>query len=233
MNLINIEQTAIGGNLIKTVNARELHEFLEVGRDFTNWIKGRIEQYGFVEGQDFTPILAKSSGGRPSTEYHTTLDMAKELSMVERNDKGREARRYFIECERQLREATAVPNFSDPAEAAIAWAEQYRATQLALATKAEIGNRREATAMNTASQAVKTANKLKEQLDQSMQYASIKRMEMLCHGQKFNWRLLKSTGIEMDLLPIDIFDANYGTVKAYHADVWKETYALDINTGQM
>lgn len=106
MNLINIEQTAIGGDLIETVNARELHEFLEVGRDFTNWIKGRIEQYGFVEGQDFTPILAKSSGGRPSTEYHITLDMAKELSMVERNEKGKQARQYFIECERKVKGQT-------------------------------------------------------------------------------------------------------------------------------
>lgn len=109
MNLINIEQTTIGGNLIETVNARELHEFLEVGRDFTNWIKGRIEQYGFSEGQDFTPILAESEIGRPRTEYYISLDMAKELSMVERNDKGKQARQYFIECERRVKEVQKTP----------------------------------------------------------------------------------------------------------------------------
>ena len=98
----------------------------------------------------------------------------------------------------------------------------------AIATKAEIGNRREATAMNTASQAVKQVNKLEIELDKSKQYASIKRMSMIYHGQKFKWQSLKSASIEMDLPSIDIFDANYETVKAYHADVWREVYALEI-----
>jgi len=98
----------------------------------------------------------------------------------------------------------------------------------AIATKAEIGSRREATAMNTASQAVKHANKLEIELDRSKQFSSVKRMEMLYHGQKFNWRELKSTCSLMGLEPIDIFDANYGTVKAWPAEVWREVYALEI-----
>jgi prophage antirepressor-like protein len=101
-----------------------------------------------------------------------------------------------------------------------------RERDCAIATKAEIGSRREATAMNTASQERKRANRLEAELDRSKQYYSIKRMEMLHHGQKFNWRHLKSTGIEMGIEPIDIFDANYGTVKAYHIDVWREAYAI-------
>jgi prophage antirepressor-like protein len=99
----------------------------------------------------------------------------------------------------------------------------------AIRTKAEIGSRREATAMNTASQATKRANQLEVELDRSKQYCTVKRMEMLQHGQKFSWRLLKSTGIAMGVEPIDVFDANYGTVKAYHADVWKEAYAIDLD----
>lgn len=67
---------------------------------------------------------------------------------------------------------------------------------IAIATKSEIGERREATAMNTASQAVKKANKLEIELDRSKEYATIKRMEMKYHGTKFSWRLLKSTGID-------------------------------------
>lgn len=98
----------------------------------------------------------------------------------------------------------------------------------AIATKAEIGTRREATAMNTASQAIKKANQLEAELDKSKQYYSVKRMQMIHHGQQFSWRLLKSTGIEMGIDPIDVFDANYGTVKAYHIDVWRETYAIDV-----
>ena len=99
--LIPVFAGELSGASVQLVDARLLHSFLEVGRQFTHWIQERIEEYGFIELQDFLPILAKSSGGRPSKEYHLTLDMAKELAMVERNEKGRQARRYFIEMERQ------------------------------------------------------------------------------------------------------------------------------------
>lgn len=121
----------------------------------------------------------------------------------------------------------SLPDFNDPAAMAIAWAEQYKSAQLAIATKAEIGNRREATAMNTASQAVKRANKLEIELDQSQEWSTIKRMEIIT-GLSFNWRLLKSAGADLGIDAKDVFDPNFGTVKAYHADVWREAYALDI-----
>jgi prophage antirepressor-like protein len=98
--------------------------------------------------------------------------------------------------------------------------------QLAIATKAEIGHRREATAMNTASQAVKQVNRLEIELDKSKEYCTVKRMEMLQHGLKFEWRKLKSAGSDLGIDSIDVFDANYGKVKAYHKDVWLEAYAL-------
>ena len=131
------------------------------------------------------------------------------------------------ELEKQV-SAPQIPDFSNPAEAARAWAAQYESAQLAIATKAEIGSRREATAMNTASQAVKKVNALEIELDRSKQFSSVKRMEMLYHGQKFNWRELKSTCALMGFDSIDIFDANYGTVKAWPAEVWQEVYALEI-----
>lgn len=83
----------------KAVSARELSEFLEVKRDFTNWCKQMFD-YGFEEGKDFTPILAKSSGGRPPMDYALTLDCAKEISMLQRSEKGKQARQYFIEMEK-------------------------------------------------------------------------------------------------------------------------------------
>ncbi|AGF76196.1 antA/AntB antirepressor family protein [Bartonella vinsonii] len=103
--LITISEKIIDHETIKTVNARELHTFLEVGRDFTTWIKNRIKTYKFVCAKDYILTFPKT-GERQNvsmTEYHLTLDMAKELSMVERNEKGRQARRYFIECEKKLR----------------------------------------------------------------------------------------------------------------------------------
>lgn len=104
-NLIPVFQGDLEGRAQQLCDARDLHQFMQVGRDFSNWIKGRIEQYGFVEGEDFSPVLAKSTGGRPGLEYHLTLDMAKELAMVENNDQGRQVRRYFIAMERQARES--------------------------------------------------------------------------------------------------------------------------------
>lgn len=87
-----------------TVNSRDLHTRLCVGRDYSNWIRSRIREYGFEEGVDFSPVLAKSTGGRRSVDYIVTLDMAKELAMVERNEKGRLVRKYFIEIERRYRD---------------------------------------------------------------------------------------------------------------------------------
>lgn len=103
---------------------------------------------------------------------------------------------------------------------------QEKALQLAIETKAEIGSKREATAMNTASQAVKQVNRLEIELDRSKEYCTVKRMEMLQHGQKFDWRKLKSAGVDLGIDSIDVFDANYGKVKAYHREVWLEAYAL-------
>ncbi|WP_375655604.1 antA/AntB antirepressor family protein [Bartonella sp. AA83SXKL] len=104
--LIEITEQIIDQETVQTVNARELHTFLDVNIRFNDWISRRIEEYSFQENQDFvsfTQKRVKPKGGRPSTEYHITLDMAKELSMVERNEKGRQARRYFIECEKKLK----------------------------------------------------------------------------------------------------------------------------------
>jgi len=111
-DLISIQQQTIGTDLVQTINARDLHAFLENKDMFAHWIKDRIDQFGFVENQDFVSFWEnpqKPQGGRPSGEYHLTLGMAKELSMVERTAKGKEARQYFIECERRVFAGEAFP----------------------------------------------------------------------------------------------------------------------------
>ena len=108
--LFKLKLVEISGNQIRAVDARELHTFLEVGRDFSTWIKDRIDQGMFVEGKDyvvFPGIGENPLGGRPAKEYGLTISMAKELSMLERNDQGKLARKYFIECEERL--AAIVP----------------------------------------------------------------------------------------------------------------------------
>lgn len=102
--LVPIQEQEIGETFQKSVSARELHVFLESKQDFSNWILNRIKKYRFIENEDFSINLLKSQRGRPKKEYILTLDMAKELSMVENNEKGRQARRYFIQCEKALRQ---------------------------------------------------------------------------------------------------------------------------------
>jgi|GEM_PF-1748967 uncharacterized protein HI_1422 len=82
-------------------NAETLFKFLVINSKFADWIKNRITQYGFIENQDYI-VKTTYTGRRPRKEYFVTLDMAKELCMVENNDKGKEARRYFIKCEKEL-----------------------------------------------------------------------------------------------------------------------------------
>ena len=102
--LVRVFDGVIGGMPAQVCDGRELHLFLKNGKQFSDWIKQRIGQYGFEENQDFVIASPKSEakrGGHNRTDYHLTLDMAKELSMVENNDQGRQARRYFIEMERR------------------------------------------------------------------------------------------------------------------------------------
>ena len=117
-NPIPIVPGSLAGQTVQLVDARLLHAFLGVGKDFTNWIKLRIRQYGFEQNRDYltqteeqfpfdSPKRANQTGrggDRRSVDYLLTLDMAKELAMVERTPRGRQARRYFIDCERQLRQ---------------------------------------------------------------------------------------------------------------------------------
>jgi len=102
--LIKIDISKIGGKEINSVNARDLWKFLESNRSFNNWITKRIADYRFEDGKDFTTYLFKNASGRPLREYIITIDVAKELAMVENNDMGKEARQYFIDCEKRLLE---------------------------------------------------------------------------------------------------------------------------------
>ena len=87
------------------VSGRELHEFLGVTERFQQWFDKRISKYGFIEGEDFTGCKVFNTLAKQDIqEYIITTDMAKELSMVQNNEKGRQARKYFIQCEKKLKE---------------------------------------------------------------------------------------------------------------------------------
>lgn len=107
-------EVELNGKAQLGVNARELHKMLEVKTDFSDWIKRRIKQCKFEENFDYVVILKKEEnlkGGRPTTEYIISVDMTKHLGMMERNEKGHEIRKYYIEQEelaRQLKDGLQV-----------------------------------------------------------------------------------------------------------------------------
>ncbi|WP_341743079.1 antA/AntB antirepressor family protein [Azonexus hydrophilus] len=105
--LIPLLTAEVEAETLPICNARDLHAALQVGRVFGTWITDRIEQYGFVEGEDYFPVSGNRSDGKPGkkrTDYHLSIDMAKELAMIENNEIGRAVRRYFIQAEKTLRE---------------------------------------------------------------------------------------------------------------------------------
>lgn len=81
-----------------TVMGRELHKALEVKTAYKDWFP-RMCEYGFTEGEDFSSFLSESTGGRPSTDHELTIPMAKEICMLQRTEKGKQFRQYFIKVE--------------------------------------------------------------------------------------------------------------------------------------
>lgn len=117
--LVRVFVGEIGGVPANVCDARELHAYLQNGDAFANWMKVRIEKYGFEESRDFSIALGNTKakkGGQNRKDYHLSIDMAKELSMVENNEQGRVARRYFIDMERKALEAAGQPTVASHLE---------------------------------------------------------------------------------------------------------------------
>lgn len=117
INLLQTTQAFNGGN--QGINARDVHRLLKVGRDYSTWIRARIKQAGFIENQDFvivenlsSPELASANNeqlspmARPQKliDYIVSLDMAKHLCLMEKNEIGRAVRQHFIDAESQLKQ---------------------------------------------------------------------------------------------------------------------------------
>ncbi|MFA1283332.1 antA/AntB antirepressor family protein [Citrobacter telavivensis] len=119
--IVPVNSGLIGGRQTNIVSAKALHKALGVGRVFSSWFNARVDEYGFASAADFidfdSPVLGNQSSyidqltpervfspkrGRPEKDYLISLNMAKELAMVERNEQGRAVRRYFIQCEEEL-----------------------------------------------------------------------------------------------------------------------------------
>lgn len=137
-DLISIRTQSIGGEPVQTVNARDLHGFLDVGRDFSNWIRDQLARARLQNARDYVVFAQQGElvGGRPRVDYALTLDAAKHIAMLSQCDRGFEVREYFIECERRAKAGPLVPQtMAQALRLAADQAEQLeqQAQQLALA----------------------------------------------------------------------------------------------------
>ena len=94
-------KVSTGGNDI-TLSGRDLHEFLEIGTEFRKWFP-RMVEYGFTENIDYRRVSQKCptpGGEQEKVDYEIKLDMAKEIAMIQRSEKGKQARQYFLQVEK-------------------------------------------------------------------------------------------------------------------------------------
>lgn len=118
-------------DLQQAVSARELHDFLEMTERFSSWFD-RMLAYGFSESSDFEKCKAFNASNRELEDYFISVDMAKEISMIQRSDKGKQARQYFLECERKLKGQIVTPAIPQSfAEALQLAADQAKQLELA------------------------------------------------------------------------------------------------------
>lgn len=240
--LIPINKADFNGAEINSVNARELHAVLESKTDFSTWIKRRLEETDAVENADYIIVPQKcetmTEHGKKASiknEYILSTDIAKEIAMLERNEVGKKVRRYFIEFEKAHKQIF-IPQ--DLPTALRAYANEVEQKELALkqrdqalATKAWIGSKREATAMATASAAKRENERLKVELDKSKEWASIKKVagELGVSEGKFKYADLRRKSNELGLDRPKIKDNNYPDgIRLYHKDAWAAVYDIDI-----
>lgn len=234
--LIKLHLQTMNSNTVDTVSARELHTFLEVQTRFNDWIAARISEYDFIENKDFvsfTENSVKPKKGRPSQEYYISLDMAKELAMVERNDKGKLARKYFIECEKRLKQELPT-SYLEALEALV----QKEKEKLELTNQVDdltMDNQKVVSSRNTIRGCLggttKQLNQVKSLTGASKNGATINKVKAVT-GIKYNWRPLHQWCIDNDIVPklINLNDYDSSQVKLYPAQAWYDIYGLELHT---
>ena len=234
--LIKLHLQTMNSNTVDTVSARELHTFLEVQTRFNDWISTRISEYDFIENKDFvsfTENSVKPKKGRPSQEYYITLDMAKELAMVERTDKGKLARKYFIECEKRLKQELPT-SYLEALEALV----QKEKEKLELTNQVDnltMGNQKVVSSRNTIrgqlGGTTKQLNHVKSQTGASKNEATINKVKSIT-GIKYDWRPLNQWCVDNDITPrlISLNDYDTSQVKLYPAQAWYDVYGLELHT---
>ncbi|MHC3032497.1 Rha family transcriptional regulator [Acinetobacter nosocomialis] len=181
-----------------------------------------------LDGENYTKSVVQNSNNTTSTIYELTIDQCTLIGMRE----SKAVRKNVLAKLKEKQLGVKLPQTYIEALKALVESEEQKeliAQQRdhAIATKAEISDKKTATAMATASVKSRQAEKLKEQIGESKNYASVKAVEKVAGG-KYNWRELKKWCLAHGKKIKDIADANYGSVKIYHKDAWKAVYGINL-----
>lgn len=206
--LIKVENK--NGELL--VSARELHNNVKEGNErFSKWFE-RMCTYGFEENVDYTLYqMVHPQNKQEIVDYALKIECAKEIAMIQRSEKGKQVRKYFIECERQLKEQD---NFSK------LLVDIYNGGEKGIAASKQL---REIEAKKIREKEVKP---LEIQLNKNKEWWTIKKVGALLNisYKDLDWRKLKAASNNLGFNIQKVFDANYGQVNAYHVKVWKYVY---------
>lgn len=196
MELIKITEK----NGKNVVSARDLHHFLDAGSNVSTWFKNQAERAMLIEGEDFIQIFEESTGGRPSTDYAISLNAAKEISMLNGGGKGKQARTYFIECEKQLKKQLP---------------QTYKEALIALIAKEEEKEQLQLQVTN-----------LDTVLDNLLEWVSILKVAKhnKVHETAFNWHNLKIASNQLGYEIKKAASPRFGYQNLYHLDAFKRCY---------
>lgn len=220
----------------QTMSSRDLLELINTARldagenpiranDFNNRVADELDD------QHYETFVVTNANGTSSKVFELTVEQCMLVSMRE----SKAVRRTVLSALKQAaRPVVALPNFTDPAAAAIAWAAEYQAKQAAMLerdeairTKAQIGSRREATAMATAAKATREAEQLRHELGFSVRHATVMQVNAKT-GQEFDYVPLRRWCKQRGIKAVSVPDKRYESVKAWPADAWRDAYGVDL-----
>ena len=203
---------------LSVVSARDLHQFLEVKTEFKDWMP-RMLEYGFEENKDFSAFLSESTGGRPSKEFALTIDTAKEISMIQRTEKGKEARQYFIQCEKIAKEIKTM----SPAEQLLANAQ--------LLVDIERKQKETESRMTKTEQAVLMLEAKTQTRSNYFTVAGYATLNKMSCGLKLASNLGRKASAlckQREIPTEEILDPRFGTVKLYPITILEEVFSMSI-----
>nr|DAY06041.1 MAG TPA: AntA/AntB antirepressor [Caudoviricetes sp.] len=223
--LIIIRPTLINGAEVNSVNARDLHAVLESKTDFSNWIKRRLEETDAVENVDFivfTKNGENSNGGRPQVEYILSTDIAKEIAMMERNEKGKQVRRYFIEVEKAYQNKTTPLNQLDYMQLQLNYLKEQDKKIYALENKTDEIHKEQ----------LKAKHNINRLLSNDRYMTIIAFMNLYGISQKGHHipslgKKAKKLSIEQGAFMGAVIDPRYGRVNTYDVEILKQLFNID------